>query len=104
MARIADEQYAFTEDGKMRYRKLSEMQPGATEEGGPEWISRMTEEQRDKQLAMLAYAQADTLDNQAVRNIICEEASGYFAGVKGLEDTCGVIQSRVRLYLAERTG
>lgn len=104
MARIADEQYAFTEDGKMRYRKLSEMQPGATEEGGPEWISRMTEEQRDKQLAMLAYAQADTLDNQAVRDIICEEASGYFAGVKGLEDTCGVIQSRVRLYLAERTG
>lgn len=104
MARIADEQYAYTEDGKMRYRKLSEVPLGAAEEEGLEWISHMTEEQRDKQLAMLEYVQADTLDNQAVRNIICEEASGYFAGAKGLEDTCGVIQSRVRLYLAERAG
>lgn len=104
MLRIADEQYAFTEDGKMKYRKLSEMPPETAEEEGLEWISRMTEEQRDKQLAMLAYVQADTLDNQAVRYIICEEASGYFAGAKELEDTCRVIQSRVQLYLAERAG
>ncbi len=102
MTRIVDEQYAYTEDGKMRYRKLSEVPPGVVEEEGLEWISRMTEEQRDKQLAMLEYVQVDTLDNQAVRDIICEEASGYFAGAKGLEDTCRVIQSRVQLYLAER--
>lgn len=102
MARIADEQYAFTEDGKMKYRKLSEVSPGDVEEEGVEWISNMTEEQRDKQLAMLEYVRADTLDNQAVRNIICEEAAVYFAGAKGLEDTCRVIQSRVHLYITEQ--
>lgn len=104
MARIADEQYAFTEDGKMRYRKLSETPPEAVEEEGLTWISHMTEEQRDKQLVMLEHVRADTLDHQAVRSIIREEASGCFAGVKGLEDTCRVIQSRVHLYLAERAG
>lgn len=62
----------------------------------------MNEEQRDKQLAMLDHMQMDTLENQAIRNMIHEEASYYFAGVKNLEDTCRVIQSRVRLYLAER--
>lgn len=103
MARIADEQYAFTEEGKMKYRKLSEIPPGTTEEDeGLEWISNMTGEQRDKQLSMLEYVQTDSLDNQTIRNIIREEASGYFAGIKGLEDTCRVIQSRVQLYLAER--
>lgn len=103
MARAADEQYAFTEDGKMVYRKLSEITDGTMEEDeGLEWISDMTEEQRDKQLSMLEYIQTDTLDNQTIRNIICEEASEYFAGIKGLEDTCRVIQSRVQLYLAER--
>jgi len=102
MARAADEQYAYTEDGKMRYRKLSEISPEAAEEDGLEWISNMTEEQRDKQLSMLEYARADSLENQTIRDMIREEASGYFAGIKGLEDTCGVIQSRVQLYLAER--
>lgn len=106
MARIADQQYAFTEDGKMRYRKLSELPPGTADAGeeGLVWMSNMTEEQRDKQLAMLECVQADTLDNQTVRSIICQEASGYFAGAKGLEDTCRVIQSKVHLYLAERKG
>lgn len=103
MARAADEQYAVTGDGKMLYRKLSEVPPGTTAEDEElEWISYMTGEQRDKQLAMLEYIQTDSLENQTIRNIICEEASDYFAGIKGLEDTCRVIQSRVQLYLAER--
>lgn len=103
MARTADEQWAYTKDGKMMYRKLSEIPPETEEEDEElEWLSAMNEEQRDKQLAMLDHMQLDTLENQAIRNMIHEEASYYFAGVKNLEDTCRVIQSRVRLYLAER--
>lgn len=102
MFQAADEQWAYTEDGKMRYRRLSEAGPQSAEDDGLEWISAMNEEQRDKQLAMLEHVQADSLENQAIRNIIQEEASAYFAGVKNLEDTCRVIQSRVGLFLAER--
>lgn len=61
----------------------------------------MSEEQRDKQLAMMEHVQVDTLENQIIRSMIQEEASFYFAGVKSLEDTCHVIQNRVSLYLSE---
>lgn len=33
--------------------------------------------------------------------IILEEADHYFRGKKGLEETCNVIQSRIKLYLSE---
>lgn len=102
MAQVADEQYAYTPDGMMRYRLLSDVQSGVVEDDSTlEWISNMTEEQRDKQLAMMEHVRIDTLESQTVRNIIREEASAYFAGVKSLEETCRVIQSRVQLYLAE---
>ena len=103
MARTADEQWAYTDDGHRIERKLSEI-PSAAAGGDEEleWISAMNEEQRDKQLAMLEHVQIDSLENQVIRNLICEEAAGYFAGVKNLEDTCRVIQSRVGVYLAER--
>lgn len=103
MARLADEQYAYTADGKMRFRLLSEAGSDAAMDGdGLEWISGLSDAQRDKQLAMLEHVRVDTLENQTVRNIIREEASAYFAGDKGLEETCRVIQSRVGLYLAEK--
>lgn len=101
MAHIADEQYAYTEDGRMVYRKLSETQSGAGEEtDGLEWIFYMTDEQRDKQLELSGHMRMDTLESQEIRSIIREEASVYFAGVKGLEDTCRVIQSRVAVFLS----
>ncbi len=103
MARTADEQWAYTDDGHRIERKLSEIPSAAAgEDEELEWISAMNEEQRDKQLAMLEHVQIDSLENQVIRNLICEEAAGYFAGVKNLEDTCRVIQSRVGVYLAER--
>ncbi len=37
----------------------------------------------------------------AVIQIISEEASAYFSGQKGIEDVTGVIQNRVQLYLNE---
>lgn len=36
-----------------------------------------------------------------VRNMIREEAEAYFTGDKGLEETVGLIQNRVQLYLDE---
>ncbi len=102
MFQAADEQWAYTEDGKMMFRKLSEAGTQSAEDDEREWISAMNGEQRDKQLAMLEHVQMDSLENQAIRNMIQEEASAYFAGVKNLEDTCRVIQSRVGLFLAER--
>lgn len=70
-------------------------------EKGFEWYPVMTRRQRDKQLAMMEYARADTWENMTIRGIILEEAPYYFAGVKSLEETCEVIQSRVQLYLDE---
>ncbi|MDE6674663.1 MAG: hypothetical protein K2K19_07610, partial [Acetatifactor sp.] len=103
MHRAMDEQYTYKEDGTEMFRRLSDLPPEALErDDGLVWRSYMSEEERDKQLALLDHVQTDPLDNQAIRNMICEEASYYFAGVKNLEDTCRVIQSRVRLYLAER--
>ena len=99
MEQLADEQYAYTADGKMQFRRLSES--GSAEEDGLEWLTDLTEEQRDKQLAMMEHVRIDTLENQTIRNIVIEEASIYFAGVKDLEETCRVIQSRVSMYLAE---
>lgn len=102
LARAADEQYAYTKDGKMMYRKQSETQAeNGEEEEELEWFSRMSDEQREKQLPLLEYARIDTLENQKIRNMIGEEASGYFAGAKDLTDTCRIIQSKVSLFLAE---
>lgn len=102
MTRLADEQYAYTADGKMVYRLLSETQSDWAKDGEElEWISNLSEKQREKQLAMMEHVRIDTLENQTVRNIIREEVSAYFSGDKSLGDTCQVIQSRVGLYLAE---
>ena len=70
-------------------------------EEGYDWYPMMTQQQRDKQLAMMEHVRADTLENVTIRNIILEEAQLYFQGDKSLEETCRVIQSRVQLYLDE---
>lgn len=70
-------------------------------EEGVDWYPAMTQQQRDKQLAMMEHVRPDTLENMTIRNMILEEAQYYFEGDKSLEETCGVIQSRVQLYLDE---
>lgn len=88
------------ENGSVSTIYLSQWQDVSKEEMEG-WIPMMSEEQRDKQLAMMEHVQVDTLENQIIRSMIQEEASFYFAGVKSLEDTCHVIQNRVSLYLSE---
>lgn len=70
-------------------------------EEGDDWYPMMTQQQRDKQLAMMEHVRTDTLENVTIRNIVLEEAQFYFLGDKSLEETCRVIQSRVQLYLDE---
>ena len=41
-------------------------------------------------------------DNEDILNIILEETGAYFSGDKTKEEVCDIIQSRVRLYLAEQ--
>lgn len=76
---------------------------GKTEglEEGFDWYPAMTQQQRDKQLAMMEHVRSDTLENITIRNMILEEARYYFEGDKSLEETCRVIQGRVQLYLDE---
>lgn len=41
-------------------------------------------------------------DTSAIEEIILEEASAYFSGVRDAAATAGIIQNRVQLYLKER--
>lgn len=93
----AADQYAV--DDGAEGRAVASKSEGLEE--GYDWYPRMTQQQRDKQLAMMEHVKADTLENMTIRNIVLEEAQTYFLGDKSLEETCRVIQSRVQLYLDE---
>lgn len=72
-----------------------------TEELTEEKVPMLTSEQKEQQLEIIELAIPDTLDNQTIRSIVVEEAGGYFAGDKTLEDICHIIDNRVQLYLDE---
>ena len=42
--------------------------------------------------------------NSAVMDIIYEEASAYYGGIRTIEETVGIMQSRVGIWLAEHVG
>ena len=94
----ASDQYRADRDSGEGY--LSAAKSEGLEEG-VDWYPAMTQQQRDKQLALMEYVRPDTVENMSIRNMILEEAQYYFEGDKSLEETCGVIQSRVQLYLDE---
>lgn len=100
MAYASEIQYAYDEQGRKMTRYQSDSLSG-TDENAEQWLLYMSEEQCDKQLAMMENVRTDTLENQTIRNMILEEAQYYFQGIKGLDETCGIIQSRVQLYLTE---
>lgn len=100
MTYASEIQYTYDEQG----RKVTRHQENAMtdpEENTEMWIPYMNEEQCNKQLAMMEYVRVDTLENQTIRSIILEEAQYYFQGIKGLEETCEIIQNRVQIYLDE---
>ncbi len=64
----------------------------------------MTEEQRDRLLALLDSAQRSSSYDQAIERIVQEEAGAYFAGQRTVEEAASRIQSRAELYLSEQMG
>jgi len=62
----------------------------------------MSEEQRDRLLALLDRAERSTSYDQTVYRIVQEESGALFAGQRDVEAVTRRIQARVELYLAEQ--
>ena len=52
--------------------------------------------------ALLETITVRTGQDRALEDILCEEAAGYFAGSKTVEEASKLIQSRVGLYMQEQ--
>lgn len=65
------------------------------------WKNPITDEQAKTIYELLDNAVGKDNFNYDIYKIIVEEAQGYFAGDKGLDDTVSVIQDRVQLYIDE---
>lgn len=62
----------------------------------------LSDEETGKFYKLIEEAEATDSRNKLIFSIIEEEAEGYFAGQKSLDEVIKVIQSRVSLYLNER--
>lgn len=65
-------------------------------------VPPMTQTQLEKMIAHLESVKTTAYVNDAVCNIIIEEMGGFFAGDKTAEESAGIIQSRVQLYMGEK--
>ena len=77
--------------------------------GGMSWgeedmveLYAVTQEQYDAVMGLINSTTSYLDYDQNVLNIITEEAAGYFAGSKTLEEASKIIQSRVNLYIQEQ--
>ena len=62
----------------------------------------VTQEQYDAVMALIDSTTSFVDYDQNVLDIITDEAAGYFAGSKTVEEVSGLIQSRVSLYIQEQ--
>ena len=62
----------------------------------------VTQEQYDAVLALIDSTTTFVDYDQNVLDIISDEAAGYFAGSKTVEEASKLIQSRVSLYIQEQ--
>ena len=62
----------------------------------------VTQEQYDAVLALIDSTTSFVDYDQNVLDIISDEAAGYFAGSKTVEEASKLIQSRVSLYIQEQ--
>ena len=65
-------------------------------------IDAMSQEQADQVMALYNSIHTMNGSNDAIYNIVTEEAGAYFAGQRSLDDVAGIIQNRVGLYVAEQ--
>lgn len=64
-------------------------------------IYAATPEQVQMVRDLIDSAVASTNNDETIIKIITEEAEGYFEGQRTVADVCGVIQSRVQIYVSE---
>ncbi len=64
-------------------------------------LPQLTKEQVDKIVSFVESVNKRAYYNEAITNIISEEAGAYFSGQKSARDVAGVIQSRVQVYVNE---
>ena len=65
-------------------------------------IDVMTQAQADQVMALYNSIHKLNGSNDAIYNIVTEEAGAYFAGQRSLDDVAAIIQNRVGLYVAEQ--
>ncbi len=70
-------------------------------DGWEYWYRTCTEEEADLLLALAESARPTSDADPNIISIIMEEAEGYFAGQKSVDDVAGAIQNRVQLYVNE---
>ena len=64
-------------------------------------LPQLTQEQVDRIVSFVESVNKRGYYNEAISNIISEEAGAYFSGQKSARDVAGVIQSRVQVYVNE---
>ena len=64
-------------------------------------LPQLTQEQVDRIVSFVESVNKRGYYNEAISNIISEEAGAYFSGQKSAKDVAGVIQSRVQVYVNE---
>lgn len=60
-----------------------------------------TQEHLDQLRYLIENAQPSTKTQEDIYGMLMEEMDGYFQGGKDLDACCEILQSRVKLYLAE---
>lgn len=64
-------------------------------------LPQLTQEQVDQIVNFVESVNKRAYYNEAISNIISEEAGAYFSGQKSAKDVAGIIQSRVQVYVNE---
>lgn len=70
-------------------------------ESSDEKYTQMTNEQAERFLDLLDHIENVAIYDETVMDIIMSESEDFFAGHRTAEETADIIQSKVRLYLAE---
>lgn len=64
-------------------------------------IEPMTQEEVEEVLGFMQSVDQLYTNNQALIDIISEEAAPYFAGQKNVKEVVDIIQNRVQIYVSE---
>ena len=64
-------------------------------------LPNLTQEQVDDYISFVESVNKPNYYNEAIQNIISEEAAAFYEGQKSAEDVANIIQSRVQIYVNE---